>query len=275
MDIVFIYPRWTIDATQPWQYAHPLAALAAFALLWVWRERLGRGPLAAALLFSGTVFPALGFFNLYPMLFSFVADHFQYLTSLSLIALFTAAAHRGLRRLGPSALRAGAVAVAAILLLFGAKTWSLGHQYANEETLYRAILASNPDAEMAHHNLGIELGNRGALDEAIHHFREALRLNPKSHGSLYDIGLLLVRLDRLPEAVSALEAAARLAPGMSAYWNDLGVALARLERFDEAIQCYKQALSLHPGDAQAAQNLSKTLEHARELQTTRPPAGAQ
>ncbi len=50
-------------------------------------ERIGRGPLAAVLIFGGVLVPALGFFNVYPFRYSLVADHFQYHASLALFAL--------------------------------------------------------------------------------------------------------------------------------------------------------------------------------------------
>ncbi len=56
----------------------------------MFRNRLGRGPLVAVLFFAGTLVPALGFFNVYPMRYSFVADHFQYLASVGLLALLAA-----------------------------------------------------------------------------------------------------------------------------------------------------------------------------------------
>ena len=49
--------------------------------------RIGRGPLAAVLIFGGVLVPALGFFNVYPFRYSLVADHFQYHASLALFAL--------------------------------------------------------------------------------------------------------------------------------------------------------------------------------------------
>ena len=54
-----------------------------------------RAPLAAMLFFAGTLFPALGFFNVYPFRYSFVADHFQYLASIGVITLVAAAIWRG------------------------------------------------------------------------------------------------------------------------------------------------------------------------------------
>src|SRR5207245_137104 len=70
----FAYYLW-------WQYAFPVAAMIALAALWTVR-RWSRAPLAAALFFVVTLFPALGFFNAYPFAYSFVADHFQYLAGL-------------------------------------------------------------------------------------------------------------------------------------------------------------------------------------------------
>src|SRR4029077_7938932 len=76
--LIFFYPRWAIDAGAAWQYLFPSAALALCAALWFARERIGRGPLAAVLVFAGVLTPALGFFDIYPFRYSFVADHFQY-----------------------------------------------------------------------------------------------------------------------------------------------------------------------------------------------------
>ena len=83
--LTFIYPRWDIDAADWTQWLFPLSAAAVPVALWLLRHRLGRGPLACVLYFGGTLVPALGFVNVYPMVFSYVADHFQYLASLGLL----------------------------------------------------------------------------------------------------------------------------------------------------------------------------------------------
>jgi len=86
-NLMFFYPRWHVDSAQWWQYLFPLAALAALAALTglCLLAPKRRGPLAGALIFAGTLFPALGFFNVYPFIYSFVADHFQYAASLGII----------------------------------------------------------------------------------------------------------------------------------------------------------------------------------------------
>ncbi len=84
-NLIFVYPRWQVNAGVWWQYLFPLGAVALLAALWAMRRR-ARGPLAGALFFVGSLFPVLGFFNVYPFVFSYVADHFQYLASMGVIA---------------------------------------------------------------------------------------------------------------------------------------------------------------------------------------------
>ena len=98
--LVFIYPRWEVSEAAWWQYLYPAALVACLATLWGLRRR-SRAPLAALLAFCAALFPALGFVNVYPFRFSLVADHFQYLASLPIIALGAA----GLARLGTRLVR--------------------------------------------------------------------------------------------------------------------------------------------------------------------------
>jgi hypothetical protein len=89
MHLVFAYPCWEVSARVWWRYLFPAAALLLLGLLWRFRIRW-RAPLAAVLFFGGTLFPALGFVNVYPFRYSFVADHFQYLADLGVVSLASA-----------------------------------------------------------------------------------------------------------------------------------------------------------------------------------------
>jgi len=93
--LVFIYPLWKIDASQPLAYLPLLAAGGALYVLWSRRNGWGRSPLFAFAYFAVSLFPLLGFFNVYYFRFSYVADHFQYLASMGPLAL----AGAGLARL--------------------------------------------------------------------------------------------------------------------------------------------------------------------------------
>ena len=91
--LVFIYPRWAMDQSVWWQYAFPVALAAVAVVLWRYRDR-SRGPFAAVALYVVALAPALGFIDVFPFRYSYVADHFQYLASLALIAATASAMGR-------------------------------------------------------------------------------------------------------------------------------------------------------------------------------------
>jgi hypothetical protein len=84
--LIFTYPRWTVDVHAFGQYLYLLGLFCLWGGLF-WLRRFSRGPLTALLIFGGSLLPVLGFFNVYPFIFSYVADHFQYLASVSMIVL--------------------------------------------------------------------------------------------------------------------------------------------------------------------------------------------
>ncbi len=85
-DLIFIYPRWIVSGAVAGQYLYPIGVMALLAALWLIRKRT-RGPLAAVLFFLGSLFPVSGLFNLYAFIYSYVADHWQYLPSIGIITL--------------------------------------------------------------------------------------------------------------------------------------------------------------------------------------------
>jgi len=175
-NLTFIYPRWQLDAGAWWQYLYPLGLAAILIAFWRMR-RVSRAPLAAILLFCGTLFPALGFLNVYPFRYSFVADHFQYLASVFIIAILSAGLARLLLRLDHSR-KPGLAAPLILGSVLAVLTWAQSRQYTDGETLYRATLSRNPSCWMAHNNLGNVLQRTGRFTEAVSHHKEALRLKP-------------------------------------------------------------------------------------------------
>src|SRR5581483_748470 len=97
--LTFIYPRWDQIAHPTLvQWVFPVVVVLIFVAMFLARSRVGRGPVVLWMLFCGTLFPALGFVNVYPMRYSFVADHFQYHAAIAMIVLFAAAIERIPRR---------------------------------------------------------------------------------------------------------------------------------------------------------------------------------
>jgi tetratricopeptide (TPR) repeat protein len=246
--LTFSYPRWHIEAAVWWQWLFPAAALGVVAVLWAARNRIGRGPLAAVLFFMGTLSPALGFVNIYPMRYTFVADHYQYLAGVGLMALCCVWLGRMPRLL-----------VVLLLATLAAMTWQQGHIYRNIETLWQDTLAKNPASWLAHDNYGDALLAKGQFENALGHFRQALRLNSRDVVAWFDSGCALLGEGKLDEAIHSFQEAVRVQPqhGRAQYY--LGLALAKRGRVDEAIDAYQKALAINPADSAVLSSLAGAL----------------
>jgi len=260
VDLVFIYPRWNVNQAIWWQYAFPVAALLLLVILWRVSRR-SRGPLAAALFFVGTLFPALGFFNVYPFRYSFVADHFQYLAGIGPITLAAAGIARLSGFLKERKPFLEPALCGALLLVLGVLSWRQSGMYTDIETLWRTTIARNPDAFLAYNNLGNLLRQRGQTDEAITYFNKALEIQPDLPEAHNDLGMILQQEGRVDEAIAQFEKAAEIQPSLAVAYNNLGTALLQKGEVAEAIAQFQNAVKLQPGFADAHYNLGTILQH--------------
>lgn len=249
-DLMFIYPRWEIVPASPVAWLPFVAAVAALGCAWRLRSR---STLAVLLLFGGMLFPVLGFFNVFPFLYSFVADHFQYLASLPVLAAIAAAFAPLLHRTGrwPAALLVVGLAVL---------SWRQAGAYRDIETLYRVTLARNSACWMAHNNLGKELlADPARLPEALTCFQRALELRPAYPEALTNLGLALTHSGRATEAIPHLRESLRLKPGVYQAHNNLGIALARSGQAEAALTEFARAAALNPRMPNIEENWARAL----------------
>ena len=242
-NLMFVYPRWKIDPAQWWQHLFPLA-LAALAIALFWLSRRSRGPLAAFLIFTGTLFPVLGFLNVYPFRYSYVADHFQYLALLGIIVPAASGLTVLSKRISPH--KIAAMALPALLLpILGAATRQQSGMYRDYETLFRATLARNPGSAFLHNNLGVILMSSGRESEAAREFEAAVRLAPDSADYHVNKGLALAQMPgRLTDAMAEYETALRTDPHLYAAHLNLGLALMSIPaRRQDAIAEYQRAIA--------------------------------
>lgn len=254
-ELVFIYPRWTIDAASPAQWLFPLAALALLAGLWATRHR-SRGPLAAVLFFGGSLVPTSGFFNVYAFLFSYVADHWQYLPSLGLVVLGAAGAARLWQPEYPRAWRALPVAA---LLALALVSRDQATTYADLRTFYASTLARNPGAWMAQNNLGNLLRERGDPVAARVHLEAALRLRPDLAKAHHNLAAVLRELRQTEGVEEHYRRALALQPDYVEAHNSLGSFLRERRRAADALPHLLRAVQLEPENADARNNLGMTL----------------
>ena len=250
--VIFIYPRWTVHAGSVLEWLFPIGVLATLGALWFARGRWGRGPFAAGAAFCGILFPALGFVNTYPMRYSFVADHFQYLASLALFALGGWALCRV-----PSRTRRWCVPLI-VLSLAILSAFQCG-AYRSAETLWRDTLAKNPQALIAHNNLALICVMDGRVDQAVEFIANAVRIAPNDPEVHINAGFVLTKLGRFDAAILHYRAALKVRPDSLEARNNLGSALASTGRFSEAITELQNAIRLSPGKGNAQGNLGAAL----------------
>jgi len=284
--LAFSYPQWEINWAEPVQYTWLAACIISVFCLWYWRSKLGRGTIAAFAFFAATLFPMLGFFSLYTFLYTYVADHYQYFACIGPIAVFAAMGYHTLTKSGRWGGDTARVVATLILVILGTLTWQQSSVYKDSETLWSNTLSKNPGSWLANNNIGIELESQGKIDEAMAHYRQALRIspsnpevncniatilhsqgkfdesvqyyrralkdrNPRDNAKVYadahnNLGLLLVKQGADDKAVKHFAEAIRIRPAHYEAHSNLGVALAKQGKFDKAIKHLTKALQINP-----------------------------
>lgn len=86
-NLSFVYPRWEITDSSLVSFVPILLLLSLLIILFRYRNSWGSPFLFGLGYFVVTLFPVLGFFNIYFMKYSLVADHWQYTSIIGIIAL--------------------------------------------------------------------------------------------------------------------------------------------------------------------------------------------
>jgi protein O-mannosyl-transferase len=179
LGLAFVYPRWSLTPLQVIDWIPLLTVVFAVAWL-IWERNKYRGALVCVAIYIVNLLPALGFFNVYPMRYSFVADHFQYFALPALLVLIVSALSHLLSHSSLAAyqrlprLRTPAAALIALGLL----SWDRTRVFQSNESLWRDALVKNPKSAILQNNLGIELYARGKTAEAEQAFRSANEASP-------------------------------------------------------------------------------------------------
>jgi protein O-mannosyl-transferase len=235
-----IYPRW--ETTTPIGVAFLPLLLWVTVLVVAWRFRTGwgRSVLISLSCFTALLFPVLGFFDMYFMVFARVSDHLAYLALLAITPLVAAVVN-----LLPD--RRIARTVGALLLaLLTVFTWERAKVFTSDELLWRDTIAKNPRAWNAYNNLGCNLAERGELAAAIKDFETSIALNPRNADAHRNLGKALALTGRFSAAEPHLHTALDLKPNDAETLVTYATCLAENRRTVEAIELLRQAISIKP-----------------------------
>jgi hypothetical protein len=260
-----IYPKWTVDPSQAAQWAPPLLWAGLLACAWAARSRVGRGPILALAVFTIAHLPTAGIKDFGYFGHSWVADHFQYVPSLALLALAAAAGARALERLAhPAPRMVGAAAAIVATAALGWLTWTQAGTYASLETFWRTSHERNP-THTAAGALGDVYLRQGDLDRALPLLEESLRIVENERG-WFRLGELHAQRGEVDEAIAAFEKALEVSARRnrdplleSRAWFNLGALRWRQADRAAAADAWSRALELDPGNATTADWLARAI----------------
>jgi tetratricopeptide (TPR) repeat protein len=279
--LTFSYPRWVVNPRDPLAYAWLAAGGVLGVAVYFSRRFFGRSVEVAVLFFVATLSPMLGFIMLYTFRYSFVADHYQYVACIGLLTLVAAGiTTTTLNSLGKRRSLLEPVICAILVLALGALTWHQARAYRDPETLWRDTVAKNPDSWLAQSNLGRYLMRQGRFQEAMDHYRQALRTAPDDVDSLVSVGNALFGEGREDEAADCYRRALKSNPNNPEAHVNLAVILAHRGQVEEAMEHDRKALENNPNHITAHVNLAvalatrgryeEAIEHYRQALAVNP-----
>lgn len=262
-NLTFLYPKWNIDVTVWWQWLFPVSVMILLAVVTCFCERVGKTALVVILFFIGTLFPVLGFFDVYFTLYSYVADHFQYLASIGPLALFGGRLWKAQQLpheekkdvSGPLLLLAKkkisehffrTIVSFSILVLLGWLTWQQGHIYESRRSLSMDTIEKNPLAWAAYNDLAMSAVHDGSYPLALEYLEKAVGLHPKGESIHNNLCMVHWKLGDVASALRHGQESVLLQPNRSKAQICLGFALLATGALHEAEGAFIRAITLNP-----------------------------
>ncbi|GCB74546.1 hypothetical protein scyTo_0003637 [Scyliorhinus torazame] len=231
------------------------------------------------------VFPFIPASNLFFRVGFVVAERVLYMPSMGYCILVV----HGLNRLcGVLSKWGSSVVTVSTLLVLGLFFWKTLKQnevWLSRESLFRSGVQTLPLNAKVHYNYANFLKDYGRHDEAVYHYktalrlyprhasalnnlgtltkdvseaevhyRQALELNPQHNRALFNLGNLLKSQKKLAEAEQLLRDSVRFGPQFADAYSSLAALLAEQERFGEADDIYVSGIEHCPENSDLHNN---------------------
>uniref|UniRef100_A0A9J7Y0T8 dolichyl-phosphate-mannose--protein mannosyltransferase n=1 Tax=Cyprinus carpio carpio TaxID=630221 RepID=A0A9J7Y0T8_CYPCA len=199
------------------------------------------------------VFPFIPASNLFFRVGFVVAERVLYMPSMGYCVLVV----HGLNRLYSVVSRWGAAALTVsmlvVLLLFSWKTVQQNEIWLSREALFRSGIQTLPHNAKVHYNYANFLKDRGRNQEAIYHYKTALRLYPRHASALNNLGTLTHQAE---EAEVYYRRALDINPQHNRALFNLGNLLKSQGKEEEAERMLKESIRFGPHFADAYSSLA-------------------
>jgi tetratricopeptide (TPR) repeat protein len=258
-----------------WQFV--LCALFLIGVTaWAWSKRARTYLPAGWLWFLGTLIPMIGLVQVGDQA---MADRYAYLPLIGIfvIVVWGVADLGEKRRINTRLLRSGAVLILVALSLL---TWrQIGYWRSSRDLWTHALMVTN-DNYMAEDYVGsalllenYEATGRRHLDEALVHFKNAVRINPNDAISHLNLGADMHEHGQLRDAIEQYQTVLSLTQDphlVAKCFIDLGAAYQQLGDYAASEQYYREAQKMEPDNQVILLDLGKLgmAKRTRELAAT-------
>ncbi len=250
-DLTVLYPY---PNTWPfWQVAGACLMLGLLSGLVIKYFRKHPYLVVGWLWYLGTLVPVIGIiqFGSQPM-----ADRYTYITFIGLYIMIAWGIPELLGHWRYKKIVLASVTTVILMgLIIGARAQTA--YWTNSIRLFNHAIEVTRDNYLAHRNLGLALSYRGELDQALVHFKKALRINPKSARSYNDIGTYHMLKGQYDDSIGYFRKALYFQPNFPKAHNNLGLVLMAKKKYTEAAGHFQAALRADPDFKSARLNLEK------------------
>ena len=243
-----------------------LALAALFLVCWRSRERNVRFASFGIVWFFATLAPVL---NAHLLAANVFTERYLYLPSVGVAWLVGLGASKLWARAAPRPAQRRALVLAGFAVggLFAARIVIRNRDWNNDIVLYTRTLELSPDAYIIRNNLGTVYWREGALDKAESVWRGILARNPNNVEALNNMGLVAGRKKQYPEAAEFFERSIKLRPDEADPHLNLGTTYRLMGMPGPAELQLRAALALSPLNTRARNKLGQLLlEEGREYE---------
>jgi len=243
-----------------WMYVAATAALAAVALVLLWRRQAAGWLLAC-------VFAILAPTHVIPIVTEIAAERRMYLPLSALVVLVVVGSYWLLqiagRRTGARwSLRTVGALAALVAVVYSIASVRRVETYHDPVALWQENVVRQPYNHVAQLNLAVALSAAGSPQDALTHYREAVRAKPDFVEGRYRLGLALAAGGQFDEAIRELREVVRQKPDAYRIRNNLGVVLFTAGRLPEAIAEFEKTRELRPDFVEARENLNRARQQS-------------
>ncbi len=254
-------------------YPHPVNTFNVFALLvsvilligisvLVWMQYKKRPYLLVGWCwFLGTLMPVIGIVQVGMQA---LADRYMYIPMIGITFMLAWGASTLLKDTDAKRIILKVVFVLVVVAMMAGTYIQVGY-WKNSKTLFERALAVTTDNYLAHHLLGTILADSGNGNEAINHFREAIRIMPSYERTHLNLGVALAKQGNLSEAEKHWRRALEIDPNSADVYSNLGHMYQEQGKVKEATEQFEISLRLDPYQMNAHYNYGILLAKSDKL----------